>query len=148
MVAICLLKVSQLAVRKWTHKRKVWASPRSLGGVANLVLIIVSRIASAGWRRGFGCFHTAIKDSSLGIAYLSVGPMQLVSVLSISRKIRSCSAAVSTLAILHVAPDGSDSKLSSAERSGLSVLRASYRTSRRVGSMFMRNSPTERSFRC
>lgn len=28
--------------------------------------------------------------------------MQLVSVLSISRRIRSCSAAVSTLAILHV----------------------------------------------
>ncbi|MEQ2202775.1 hypothetical protein XENOCAPTIV_015199 [Xenoophorus captivus] len=34
--------------------------------------------------------------------------MQLVSVLSISRRMRSCSAAVSTLAILHVAVDGSE----------------------------------------
>lgn len=34
--------------------------------------------------------------------------MQLVSVLSISRRIRSCSAAVSTLAILHVSKDGFD----------------------------------------
>lgn len=37
-----------------------------------------------------------------------VGPMQLVSVLSISRSMRSCSAAVSTLAILHVAMDSSE----------------------------------------
>lgn len=42
--------------------------------------------------------------------------MQLVSVLSISRRMRSCSAAVSTLAILHVALDGSEL---SACRSGL-----------------------------
>jgi len=36
--------------------------------------------------------------------------MQLVSVLSISRRMRSCSAAVSTLVILHVAPDGSQAE--------------------------------------
>lgn len=34
--------------------------------------------------------------------------MQFVSVLSISRRIRSCSAAISTLAILHVDPDSSE----------------------------------------
>lgn len=44
--------------------------------------------------------------------------MQLVSVLSISRRIRSCSAAVSTLAILHVALYGSEIELSCAERTG------------------------------
>lgn len=37
--------------------------------------------------------------------YRSVGPMQFVSVLSISRRIRSCSAAVSMLDILHVVLD-------------------------------------------
>lgn len=36
------------------------------------------------------------------LTYRSVGPIQLVSVLSISRRIRSCSAAVSALAIFHV----------------------------------------------
>ena len=39
-----------------------------------------------------------------GSTHRRVGPIQLVSVLSISRSMRSCSAAVSTLAILHVAP--------------------------------------------
>ena len=57
----------------------------------------------------------------------SVGPIQLVSVLSISLRIRSCSAAASMLAILHVAAHGSElsragpsrAEMSRAERIGL-----------------------------
>lgn len=50
--------------------------------------------------------------------YRSVGPIQLVSVLSISRRIRSCSAAVSTLAIMHVALDGCEFESGSAQSWG------------------------------
>lgn len=52
---------------------------------------------------GGGWWWWADSDSQGGPTHRRVGPMQLVSVLSISRSMRSCSAAVSTLAILHVA---------------------------------------------
>lgn len=42
-----------------------------------------------------------------------------MSVLSISRRIRSCSAAVSTLAIMHVSKDGSEIEQRRSERSEL-----------------------------
>lgn len=48
-----------------------------------------------------------LTDTRRGPTHRRVGPMQFVSVLSISRSMRSCSAAISTLAILHVAvPQG------------------------------------------
>lgn len=57
---------------------------------------------------GEAALSAADRHSRRGPTHRRVGPMQFVSVLSISRSMRSCSAAVSTLAILHVALDGAD----------------------------------------
>lgn len=61
---------------------KFWASSRSLGGVATSVLITASRTPSAGWRRGFSCFHGAIRDSRRG-NYLPEGRPDTVGVCAL-----------------------------------------------------------------
>lgn len=81
-------KVSRLAVRWRKHMcLKFWRRSPEKSDAED------ERAFLRGWQA----------HSHSGLTHRSVGPMQLVSVLSISRRMRSCSAAVSTLAILHVA---------------------------------------------